>query len=159
MSGPRKRCSLIVVCSRLCLTLRLVRDCTFSLVLRSIPLSLILRVLCCLAVFSDRFSEGELKNLREGFPPDEEPYTESYEYLSDSDLDEVEGYTEADESTNDNTIADHPARENGSTQARGSLPLTIGSSAERATATAGDSGTTHIQPGKVAIIRDMAATT
>jgi len=110
---------------------------------------------CHLAVFSDRFSEGVLKNLRDGFPPDEEPYTDSYEYSSDSDLDEVEGYTEPDEFPSDDTVTVHPACEDGSANARRTLPR----NAEQPTVAADDSGTTHVQPGKVAIIRDMAATT
>ena len=112
-----------------------------------------------LAVVSDGFSEGALKNLREGFPPDEEPYTDSYEYLSDSDLDEAEGFTEADESPSGGAVTTRTADEKRSTQARGTLPLTTGSDVEQATTTVDDSKTTHIQPGKVAIIRDIAATT
>ena len=113
-----------------------------------------------LVVFSDRFSEGALKNLRDGFPPDEEPYTDSYEYSSDSDLDEVEGYTlEADELPNNDTVKNRPACEQGSTCARRTLPPTIGRHAEQATAIVNDSGTTHVHPGKVAIIKDMAAAT
>ena len=125
-------------------------------------------VSCWLAVFSDRFSEGTLKNLREGFPSDEEPYTDSYDYLSDSDLDsEAEGDTEADEPPSDDFATYHLAREEGAAtqdQARGIPSLTTGrSDAQQATATTGDlggrPGMTHVQPGKVAIIRDMAATT
>ena len=37
-------------------------------------------------MFSEEFSEGRIKNLNEGFPSDSDPYTGSYEYLSDSDL-------------------------------------------------------------------------
>ena len=122
------------------------------------------------SVFSDRFSEGELKNLRDGFPPDEEPYTDYYEYLSDSDLDEVEDYTEADESLSDDTDT-NPAHKPGlgvsdqePSKAGGVSSLTTDrNAAEQAAAAAGDPGgrpgTTHTQPGKVAIIRDMAATT
>ena len=85
-----------------------------------------------------------MKNLKDGFPPDEEPSTDSYEFLSESDrLDEVEGGTGVDESPNDDTVASHPAFEKGSTQARRTLPLAIGRDAEQATAIADDSGTTH----------------
>ena len=123
-----------------------------------------------LVVFSDGFSEGTSKNLRDGFPSDEEPYTDSYEYLSDSDLDEAERYIEAGESLSDDTTND-PTHEGGmgsldqeSAQTRGTSSLTTGrNSAEHATVTTsgrGDRpGMTHIQSGKVAIIRDMAATT
>jgi hypothetical protein len=133
-----------------------------------------------LPVFSDGFSEGALKNLRDGFPSDEKPYTDFYEYLSDSDLDEdegsadleeEEGYTTSDDSPSDDTTIDSPARETGGAvpdqgpvQVRGSSPLTIDKNdTEQATVTASDPGgcpgTTRIQLGKVAIIRDMAATT
>lgn len=120
-----------------------------------------------LAVFSEGFSEGALKNLRDGFPPDEEPYTDSYEYLSDSDLDETEGSTEADESLSDDTSINNSTRETVGVpdqepaQASG-VSSTIGISAEQATIMAGNSSgpeSTHMQPGKVAIIRDTAATT
>ena len=133
-----------------------------------------------LPVFSDGFSEGALKNLRDGFPSDEKPYTDFYEYLSDSDLDEdedsadleeEEGYTTSDDSPSDDTTVGSPARETGGAvsdqgpvEVRGSSPLTINKNdTEQATLTASDPGgrpgTTHIQLGKVAIIRDMAATT
>ena len=160
VSGPRKPCSPIVARSPPCPTLRLVSDWVFFLVSRCITSSFILHVLRHLAVFSDRFSEGTLKNLKDGFPPDEEPYTDSYEYPSDSDLDEVEGDTEADGSPNDGTVTDHPACEKGSTHTKRPSPSTIGHHAQQAAATlVGDPATTHVQPGKVAIIRDMAATT
>ena len=37
-------------------------------------------------VFSNGFSEGQLRDIDRGFPPDSHPYTEEYDYLSDSDL-------------------------------------------------------------------------
>jgi len=107
-------------------------------------------------VFSDRFSEGALKNLRDGFPPDEEPYTDSYEYFSDSDLDDEdsEGYAEASKPPIDNTAAsDHDLLQRNSTrgaaaaidqesaQARGTPPPTTDQNkAERTVSTTGDSG-------------------
>jgi hypothetical protein len=124
-----------------------------------------------LAVFSDRFSEGTLKNLRDGFPSDEEPHTDSYDYLSDSDLDEEEGDSEIDDPPNDAATMNNPAREKGVAvpdqewaQTRTISSSAIGrNDAEPATVTAEGSrvrpGTPHVQPGKVAIIRDMAATT
>ena len=124
-----------------------------------------------MAVFSDRFSEGASKNLRDDFPSDEEPYTDSYEYLSDSDLDEAEGYTEADEPPSDDTTSYDSAHEEDTgvldqepAQARVISSLTIDrDGAKHTTATTSDPGghpgTTRVQPGKVAIIRDMAATT
>jgi len=128
-----------------------------------------LYALCRLAVFSDGFSEGALKNLKDGFPSSEVPYTDSYEYLSDSDLDEEECYTEV--APNSDTAASNPTHDKGvavpdqeSDQAKGISSLTIGQSdVETSTATTGNSGghpgAVHIQPGKVAVIRDMAAAT
>jgi len=158
-------------------------------------------------VFSDRFSEGALKNLGDGFPPDEEPYTDSYEYFSDSDLDEEEGYTEAggslrnkkphtesrfnlsdsdldneegyveaSEPPSDNAAINNPLLQRSSVRAipvatgqesaqtRGTSSSTASQSqADEMAPAAGDSSgrpeTTDTQPGRVAIIRDMAATT
>lgn len=41
-------------------------------------------------MFSDGFSEGQIRDINEGFPSDSSPYTESYDYLSDSDLEDDE---------------------------------------------------------------------
>jgi len=142
----------------------------FGVLLSSLSSSSFCGGFCLSAVFSDRFSEGAVKNLRDEFPPDEESYTDSYEYLSDSDLDEVEGHTEADELPSEDTAIDHLARgmgaavpDQGSAQVRSALSSTTDGGADQVTPTAGNSGgrpgTTHIQPGKVAIIRDIAATT
>ena len=129
-----------------------------------------------MAVFSDRFSEGALKNLRDGFPSDEEPHTDSYEYLSDSDLDEAEDYEAEDYAEAPGSLSDDAATSNSahekrpgvsyqeSSQARGVPSPTVNRGGdEQATSVAEDLGgrlgTAHIQTGKMAIIRDMAATT
>ena len=39
-------------------------------------------------MFSDGFSEGQLRDINGEFPSDSNPYTEYYDYLSDSDLEE-----------------------------------------------------------------------
>ena len=39
-------------------------------------------------MFSDGFSEGQTRDINEGFPSDSDPYTEHYDYLSDSDLED-----------------------------------------------------------------------
>ena len=39
-------------------------------------------------MFSDGFSEGQLKDIDEGFPSGSVPYTEYYDYSSDSDLED-----------------------------------------------------------------------
>ena len=39
-------------------------------------------------MFSDGFLEGQTKDINEGFPSDSFPYTDHYDYLSDSDLED-----------------------------------------------------------------------
>jgi len=39
-------------------------------------------------VFSDGFLEGQTKDVNGGFPSESEPYTDHYDYLSDSDLED-----------------------------------------------------------------------
>jgi len=53
-------------------------------------------------VFSDGFSEGQTRDINGGFPSESHPYTEDYDYLSDSDLEDgsccsEEEYAEAPE--------------------------------------------------------------
>jgi len=45
-------------------------------------------------VFSDGFSEGQTRDIDEEFPSDSHPYTEYYDYLSDSDLEDESSYSE-----------------------------------------------------------------
>ena len=149
---------------------RLIFSLFFGVSLRSSP-SIFHDVLRSSVVFSDRFSEGVSKNLSDGFPSDEEPYTDSYECLPDSDLDEEEGHTDADELLSDNPAL-NPTHRKGvavpdreSTQGRRRVPsLTSGrNDAEQVAPATGGScghpGTPHVQSGKVAIIKDVAATT
>ena len=56
-------------------------------------------------MFSDGFSEGQARDINGEFPSDSHSYTEYYDYLSDSDLEDEsscseEEYTEAPESDN-----------------------------------------------------------
>ncbi|KAF9779896.1 hypothetical protein BJ322DRAFT_349753 [Thelephora terrestris] len=94
------------------------------------------------SLFSERFSEGESKDIRDGFPSDEQPYTDTYEYLSDSDLDEEEECTGVDEPANNDTATNNPF-------------LSPGIAAPDREC----GGTVHMQQGKVAIVKDMAAIT
>ena len=41
-------------------------------------------------MFSNGFSEGQIRDINDGFPADALPYTESYDHLSDSDLEDDE---------------------------------------------------------------------
>ena len=52
-------------------------------------------------MFSDGFSEGQTRNINEGFPSDTHPYTESYDYLSDSDLEDDESEEPFDDNDSD----------------------------------------------------------
>ena len=99
MLGPPKPCSRTAACSQRSLTLRLVSGRLLSSpsVVHSVLHSLFPRWVLPLAVFSDGFSEGVSKNLKDDFPSDDKPYTDHYECLPDSDLDDEEGYTEASE--------------------------------------------------------------
>jgi len=45
-------------------------------------------------VFSDGFSEGQTRDINGEFPSDSHPYTEDYDYLSDSDLEDGSSYSE-----------------------------------------------------------------
>ena len=108
--------------------------------------------------------EGELKDLRDGFPSCEPPYTDSYEYLSDDDLDEEE-CARIDESANVDTVPDNidgVVSGRGCTQSTGLLSQTTSRGGGEIAATRDpDSrlGMADVQQGKVAIIKDMAATT
>jgi hypothetical protein len=48
-------------------------------------------------VFSDGFLEGKIRDIDEGFPSDSVPFTESYEYSSDSDLEDEPPCSEEDD--------------------------------------------------------------
>ena len=48
-------------------------------------------------VFSDGFSEGQVTDINEGFPSDAVPRTEYCDYLSDSDLEDEDSYSEDEE--------------------------------------------------------------
>ena len=52
-------------------------------------------------MFSDGFSEGQTRDINEGFPSDTHPYTESYDYLSDSDLEDDESEEPYDDNDSD----------------------------------------------------------
>ena len=130
-------------------------------------------------MFSDAFSEGQARNISGEFPSDSDPYTDHYDYLSDSDLEDgafcsEEEYAEAPESdvpsssrdldsqVLSTTPPDHPPQlstEAEKVQNDDRLALTsLGLS--------NVSDNLHFRPdngsprmGKVAVIRDMAAVT
>ena len=47
-------------------------------------------------MFSDGFSEGQLRGINGEFPSDSHPYTEDYDYLSDSDLEDESSCSEGE---------------------------------------------------------------
>ena len=55
-------------------------------------------------MFSEGFSEGQTKNINDGFPLDSQSYTEDYDYTSDSDLeDSLSGEDEGEPHKDDST--------------------------------------------------------
>ena len=114
MLGSLKPCSRTAACSQRYLTLRLVSGRLLSSpsVVHSVLHPLFTRRVLPLAVFSDGFSEGVSKNLKDDFPSDEESYTDHYECLPDSDLDDEEGYTETSDPPSGNAAV-NPDRKNG----------------------------------------------
>ena len=48
-------------------------------------------------MFSDGFSEGQTRDIDGGFPSDSYPYTDDYDYLSDSDLEDVPSFSEEED--------------------------------------------------------------
>ena len=48
-------------------------------------------------MFSDTFSEGQTRDINEGFPPDSHPCTEEYDYLSDSDLEDGSSWSDEED--------------------------------------------------------------
>ena len=68
-------------------------------------------------VFSDGFSEGQMRDIEGGFPSDSDSHTEHYDYWSDSDLedeselgDEEPAEEDSPKDTSDpTTIREHPS--------------------------------------------------
>ena len=48
-------------------------------------------------MFSDRFSEGQTKDINDGFPSASPSFTDDYDYASDSDLEDGSSVSEKDE--------------------------------------------------------------
>ena len=48
-------------------------------------------------MFSDSFSEGQERDINDGFPSDSDPYAEHYDYLSDSDLEDESSLSEEED--------------------------------------------------------------
>ena len=55
-------------------------------------------------MLSDGFSEGQAWYINKGFPTDTLPYTESYDYLSDSDLEDDESEELRDDDNSDSEV-------------------------------------------------------
>ncbi|KAF9650003.1 hypothetical protein BDM02DRAFT_1689338 [Thelephora ganbajun] len=117
-------------------------------------------------LFSNAFSERETGDINGGFPSDSHPYTEDYDHLSDSDLEDAsscfeENEEEPREDSNDNSPRLEDALDPQTSQTTTSdNPPPHPSSAETS-----EAQTNHrvndnlIRAGKVAIIRDVAAVT
>ncbi|KAF9650014.1 hypothetical protein BDM02DRAFT_1689797 [Thelephora ganbajun] len=115
-------------------------------------------------LFSDAFSEGQTRDIDGGFPSDSHPYTEYYDYLSDSDLEDDPSCFEEEEE--ESAGDDSPGLLHGPHDSDSQVPPTVTS--EHLPHPSPDVGEVqnHDEPanglariGKVAIIRDMAAVT
>ena len=117
-------------------------------------------------MFSDGFSEGQARDINGGFPTDTLPYTESYDYLSDSDLEDDESEEPQDENDSDTEILVgafgnpklRPKSAGDVESHHASVPNLLNCPTPRTNL--------HYRPmssfertGKVAIIRDIAAVT
>jgi len=131
-------------------------------------------------VFSSSFSEGQERDINEGFPSDSDPYAEHYDYLSDSDLDDESSCSEGedekplegerdlqerledvpDSKTSQTVVSDLPSpaeTTSGAQNGNRSIPVTIEHSAFNDTNHRPNNNLTR--RGNVAIIRDMGAVT
>ena len=54
-----------------------------------------------ISVFSNGYSEGEMKDINEGFPSDTPHFADDYDYLSDSDLEDDETELSVDDRQSD----------------------------------------------------------
>ena len=134
-------------------------------------------------MLSDAFSEGQTRDITGGFPSDSHPYTDDYDYLSDSDLEdespcsEGEGPQEDDDSDSQQRLEYTPDQKTSQTIVPDNPPPSLSldeisetQQNDRSTSfPVGDSDifiySTHrsndepTRTGKVAIIRDMGAVT
>lgn len=60
-------------------------------------------------MFSDGFSEGRTRDISGGFPSDSHPYTDHYDYLSDSDLEDETHCPEEEDGEYDRNSQQSPA--------------------------------------------------
>ena len=63
-------------------------------------------------MFSEGFSEGQTKDINDGFPLDSQSYTEDYDYESDSDLEDSFSGEDEGEPYEDGNIPDSERLEN-----------------------------------------------
>ena len=119
-------------------------------------------------MFSDGFSEGQIRNINGTFPSDSCPYTKDYGYLSDSDL-EGDDESEVEQSPRNSDSRIHQIKaheappqlsqnldetEGGHQSALNSIkPSKLQAKLRRRSTSA------SLRMGKVAVIHDMAAVT
>jgi hypothetical protein len=92
-------------------------------------------------VFSDGFSEGQIRDINDGFPSDSNPYNGDYNYMSDSDLEDEE----------------EPRPNSRDTQALQTEADSSNGPPPRPSSTTDNNNLSRM--GKVAVIRDMGAVT
>ena len=121
-------------------------------------------------MFSDGFSEGQTRDINEGFPSESNPYADQYDYLSDSDLEDEslcsegegeEPFEEALDPTTSHTVASDLQSSVETREAQNNDRL-ISFTIERFPIFSNPSHRPDDNPtrmGKFAIIRDMGAVT
>ncbi|KAF9650016.1 hypothetical protein BDM02DRAFT_1689999 [Thelephora ganbajun] len=99
-------------------------------------------------LFSNAFSERETGDINGGFPPDSHPYTEDYDYLSDSDLEDTSScFEESEEEPHEDSDDNSPRLEDAPDP-------------QTSQTTTSDNPPPHPSSAEtIAIIRDVAAVT
>jgi hypothetical protein len=111
-------------------------------------------------VFSDSFSEGQVRDINGEFPSDSNPYTEHYDYLSDSDLeDESSCSEEEDDEPSEDDRNSRQSVENAPDPKSPKTPVSDPPPPRRMSAETSRRNDNLTRMGKVAIIRDMGAAT
>jgi hypothetical protein len=100
-------------------------------------------------VFSEEFSEGQMRDIDDGFPPDSNPYNDDYDYMSDSDLEDEE---EPHPNSRDTQALQTETDSSNRPSPRLNRPLP-----PRPSSTTDNNNLSRM--GKVAVIRDMGAVT
>lgn len=113
-------------------------------------------------MFSSGFSEGQTRDINEGFPSDTLPYTDSYNYLSDSDLEDDETELSSDDWQSDSRPAltvSHPSQRTSEVENDHRSALDPVKPYNPPANLCNRPGDGFLTTRKVAVIRDVAAVT